>query len=196
MNLGYVPAGRSQPSSFTPLVQILALPGPVALSPSRLLRLNAAIRAGVPQLRIVSAAYVHFVALDGTVDSNARRRLDSVLTYGEFVTARGVAPGVASIMVIPRVGTISPWSSKATDIAQQCGLPMVQRIERATRFLFEGGQLEELAPFIHDRMTETVLPDTDAADAIFRTIAHLRWSGLTYRAPAVLRSRSPISNSA
>ena len=77
------------------------------------------------------------------------------------------------VLVTPRLGTISPWSSKATDIARQCGLGgLVNRIERGTAFHLEGdGDLAKALPHLHDRMTETVLGSLHEADALFRHVA-------------------------
>ena len=77
------------------------------------------------------------------------------------------------ILVTPRLGTISPWSSKATDIARQCGLPgLVRRVERGTAFHIEGdsGDLAAALPVLHDRMTEAVLTSLDQADLLFRHV--------------------------
>ncbi len=105
--------------------------------------------------------------------------LDRLLTYGPRIQDSGfgiqpsrVSEDGASVLIAPRIGTISPWSSKATDIARQCGLAFVRRIERGTFFHLDGrGDLEAVVPFLHDRMTETVLPALDAADELFRHVA-------------------------
>ncbi len=76
-----------------------------------------------------------------------------------------------TVLVTPRLGTISPWPSKATDIARQCGLGSVlRRVERGTVFHLEGdaGELSPVLPLLHDRMTETVLASLDEADTLFR----------------------------
>ena len=78
------------------------------------------------------------------------------------------------ILVTPRLGTISPWSSKATDIARQCGLEgLVRRVERGTAFHLDGdpGDLAAALPLLHDRMTEAVLASLDEADLLFRHVA-------------------------
>ncbi|HEX7026436.1 MAG TPA: phosphoribosylformylglycinamidine synthase [Gammaproteobacteria bacterium] len=78
-----------------------------------------------------------------------------------------------SLYVMPRAGTISPWSSKATNIARNCGLDAVARIERGTVYTFQdgvpltGAQLQRFGELIHDRMTETVVSGLDDAAALF-----------------------------
>ena len=79
-------------------------------------------------------------------------------------------------LVVPRLGTISPWSSKATDIAKHCALEAIERIERGVAFWIEredgsaltDGERRALMPHLHDRMTETVLASFDEAERLFR----------------------------
>ncbi|MEK6629441.1 MAG: phosphoribosylformylglycinamidine synthase, partial [Acidobacteriota bacterium] len=86
-----------------------------------------------------------------------------LLTYG----APAPEPSGRLVLVTPRLGTVSPWSSKATDIARQCGLTSVGRIERGTLYSLEGaGELRAVVPLLHDRMTETVLETFDQADQL------------------------------
>ena len=81
------------------------------------------------------------------------------------------------LLVTPRLGTISPWSSKATDIARNCGFAAVKRIERGTAYHLAGkGQESALATrristLLHDRMTESVLDSIDAARELFHHVA-------------------------
>ncbi len=94
--------------------------------------------------------------------------LERLLRYGEPpADAKG-----DHFLVAPRLGTISPWSSKATDIARNCGLAGVRRIERGTLYVVDGaGPRSEIATLLHDRMTETVLAAPEEADALFRHVA-------------------------
>ena len=76
------------------------------------------------------------------------------------------------LLVVPRLGTQSPWSTKATDIAHLCGLDTINRIERGTLFhlppeVFEGRLITTIRPLVHYRMTQTVLDDMEAAKALF-----------------------------
>ncbi|HAK51373.1 MAG TPA: phosphoribosylformylglycinamidine synthase, partial [Gammaproteobacteria bacterium] len=96
-----------------------------------------------------------------------------ILTYGPALDDTAEGEGLLRL-VVPRPGTISPWSSKATDIAHICGLTAVKRIERGIAFRLQvSGTLSEEAfhavdQVLHDRMTETVLPDLDA-NVLFET---------------------------
>ncbi len=155
---------------------ILRLPGRRALSDFRLDKLLQSIRGALPALRSVETRYWHFVKLRKPLSAQRLAVLERLLTYGPASAAR---ERPASLIVVPRLGTISPWSSKATDIAHQCGLEEVERIERGTAFTFEfahGTVATEterslLVPLVHDRMTETVLANVEAADALFAETA-------------------------
>ncbi len=93
------------------------------------------------------------------------------------------APAGERLLVTPRLGTISPWSSKATDIAHNCGFAGVKRIERGVAYHVElsrgiagAAKLDEAAlaallPLIHDRMTESVLAGPDEVEALFAHVA-------------------------
>src|SRR5690606_26623829 len=132
-----------------------------------------------PDIAALDARYVHFVATERPLEAEERRVLDALLTYGprEEPGARREPGGpTALIVVIPRPGTISPWSSKATDIAHVCGLKAVMRIERGIAYTLElgpgahppeGPALETLAPLLYDRMTEAAVFSYDAAAGLF-----------------------------
>ncbi len=141
--------------------EILQLPGARALSEFRLAKLLAALKKADPGVRAVSAEFRHFVECERPLDAAERALLSRLLDYG--VPPAG-AKGEAFV-VVPRLGTISPWSSKATDIARNCGLQAVKRIERGTMFFVESPKAGlAILPLLHDRMTETVLrPEDDAA---------------------------------
>jgi phosphoribosylformylglycinamidine synthase len=157
--------------------QILRLRGRSALSGFRLARLRDAFRdaagSAVPAIAL-DATYLHFVCCSGPLDAAARDRLERILTYGP-ADAPSAASGSA-LLVVPRIGTISPWSSKATEIARCCGLGAVMRIERGVEFRVghaDGRALDAIArarllPLLHDRMTETVLEDAAEADRLFQ----------------------------
>src|SRR5882672_211321 len=111
----------------------LALPGPSALSPFRAAQLLSRIQQVLPQATGVDAQYWHFVHVDGSLSEADSHRLRGLLDYGDpFVVAPDAS---AAFLVIPRLGTISPWASKASDIAHNCGLATIRRIERGTRYL-------------------------------------------------------------
>jgi phosphoribosylformylglycinamidine synthase len=148
---------------------VLKLPGAPALSTFRLDKLNARLAGLDPTLRVIEARFWHFVEVDEPLDAQKRRVLDSLLNTPE-VPQGSPSTEPHRVVVVPRLGTISPWSSKATDIARQCGLEGVRRIERGTVYdltLAPGAAVSEL----HDRMTETVLGSVDEADLLFRHVA-------------------------
>ncbi|RYF77072.1 MAG: phosphoribosylformylglycinamidine synthase, partial [Comamonadaceae bacterium] len=147
-----------------------------ALSEFRARQLLPRLQALDPRIDGVRARFVHLVATELAPDEAGRQRLEALLSYGE--PARSGAAG-ASLIVAPRMGTVSPWASKATDIAHNCGLA-VRRIERVTRFelstkkpllgrapALDADVIGRLAPLLHDRMTESVLPSLEAAAALF-----------------------------
>jgi phosphoribosylformylglycinamidine synthase len=157
---------------FTPSIRetdMLILPGSLALSAFRQNRLLRDLQALMPAVKGLEARFLHLV--DGDVaEEEERRHLESLLQYGDAFTGHG--QGVL-FLVVPRPGTISPWSSKATDIARNCGLVGVRRIERATAFYIEGGPFTGeacalLAARLHDRMTQAVLASVEEAAVLFR----------------------------
>ena len=107
---------------------MLTLPGAVALSPFRLHRLLETLRARTPGVRAVHSRFMHFVQTDGMLDAGERDRLERLLQYGPR-RQEDHAQG-ALFLVVPRPGTVSPWSSKATDITRNAGLDKVLRVER------------------------------------------------------------------
>ena len=146
--------------------EILQLRGPRALSEFRLAKLVASLQKIDPDVRSVGAEYRHFVEADGALGAAARALLERLLAYGDEAK-----PGGGKLyLVVPRLGTISPWSSKATDIARNCGLAAVRRIERGTVFYVQGSK-EDVGSLLHDRMTETVLGSLDEAARLFQHVA-------------------------
>ncbi|MEE8217506.1 MAG: phosphoribosylformylglycinamidine synthase, partial [Vicinamibacteria bacterium] len=147
---------------------ILKLPGGTALSEFRLEKLNAHVGSICPGLRVTATQHWHFVEAEREPTLDEQRTLDRLLRYGP----EGPAPGELrqrTILVTPRLGTISPWSSKATDIARQCGLGVVRRIERGTAFHLDGktAEISPALPLLHDRMTEAVMASIDEAGELF-----------------------------
>ena len=152
------------------MAEILKLRGSPALSAFRLEKLHARLAEIAPGARIAGAEFWHFVETAHALDARERAVLEQLLVYGEPV--RPQPPPGELYLVVPRIGTISPWSSKATDIARQCGLPAVQRIERGIAYYAAGAGAErgEIAARLHDRMTETVLDTLDQAKQLFRHV--------------------------
>ena len=147
---------------MTPFVEILT--GPPAFSAARLGAKHAEISAIAPGIDGVFAEFVHFLVLTGPLDEPDQRVVDALLAYGP----RRELPnrvGEPFCTVIPRPGTISPWSSKATDIFARCGLAAVARVERGVLWYLAGACPSTLqtavAGELHDRMTEAVLFDED-----------------------------------
>ncbi|WP_303856306.1 phosphoribosylformylglycinamidine synthase [Salinicola salarius] len=157
---------------------MLELQGASALSAFRHAKLLADLRAVVPEVESLDAHYVHFVDHHDELDDEARQVLDRLLDYGiqnpESRDADQNTPaGGHLFLVVPRIGTISPWSSKATDIAHNCGLDQVARIERgiAYRVTLKSAPAPEaydvMVSRLHDRMVETVLFDSSDAAKLF-----------------------------
>ncbi|MFC5302731.1 phosphoribosylformylglycinamidine synthase [Azospira restricta] len=151
------------------MAQIFFLRGAPAFSAFRLQRLQQTLVAAVPGVTGVSADYWHFVAVRDQLADDAREGLAALL---EARPDEGDAAGTL-FLVTPRVGTISPWSSKATDIAWNCGFDGVERIERGIAFhvagkAFSDDEQRRLAGLLHDRMTESVMADFEETGALFR----------------------------
>ncbi|GAA6940169.1 phosphoribosylformylglycinamidine synthase [Helicobacter pylori] len=146
--------------------------GSPALSEFRINGLMQKFQQQQLPVKSVYAEYVHFVALNAALSAEQEAKLKALLHYGPTL-AEHEAKG-ESFIVIPRVGTISSWSSKATDIAHNCGLNEVERIERGLAYYFELTQpldektTEKLTALLHDRMMETVVRKADEAEVLFR----------------------------
>jgi len=160
------------------------LPGADALSPFRQQRLLALLAAQGIELESIEAQYIHFIWSDSQLSPQNQEVLASLLTYGQPFASKisqgkswfGVGSGdVQGAIVIPRLGTVSPWASKATDIAQQCGLNVL-RIERGIQFSWKSKkvlspvQLQFVLAAVHDRMTEAVIDSVDSANALYQTL--------------------------
>ena len=143
-----------------------------ALSEFRARQLLPRLQAVAKGVAGVQARFVHVAAFDAAPGEPVLERLRALLTYGE-PAADGADAAGAEIVVSPRLGTVSPWASKATDIARNCGLP-VRRIERVTQWRLRGAlagsEREAAAALLHDRMTESVLPGVQAARALFESL--------------------------
>ena len=150
---------------------IARLPGGAALGPARLAKKLRAIRAQNPGVVELDTQLVHFVALAGPLDDEETATLQHLLRYGPTLQRQDVAG--RRLLVVPRLGTISPWSSKATDIAHICGLASVRRIERGVAYSIAGDVADEpaLRRALHDRMTESLLDDGDAAAGVGADLA-------------------------
>ncbi len=168
---------RPLPDRFqTVSLHITEFEGGQALSAFRIQQLLPRLQAVHPKIVGLAARYVHLVASDHALSDAERERLAALLTYGE--PHAGAAEGPL-LVVTPRLGTVSPWASKATDIAHNCGLA-VRRIERVVEYRLqmasgwlagqaklEPAQLADVAALLHDRMTESVLPQRAEAARLF-----------------------------
>jgi phosphoribosylformylglycinamidine synthase len=156
-------------------LHLTTIAGGNALSPFRAQQLQPALQAIHPKIAAIAARFVHLVATDTPPAPEQHERLAALLTYGD--PYQGPADG-AAIIVTPRLGTVSPWASKATDIARNCGLQL-RRVERATEYRIQmassllgkptlnAEQLAQVAALLHDRMTESVLFDLADMQALF-----------------------------
>ena len=148
---------------------MLILPGAPAGSALRRERVLERLRRVDAGIVAVQARFVHFVHSAAPPDAAQRLLLLRLLSLDLDAVFDDAA---VSVVIVPRPGTISPWSSKATDIAQVCGLGFVLRIERGIQYRFEGlvsAPLAALGAVLHDRMTEAVLPSSAAAARLFST---------------------------
>ncbi|MDE2082487.1 MAG: phosphoribosylformylglycinamidine synthase [Burkholderiales bacterium] len=159
----------------TPL-HLMHFEGGDALPAFRAPALLERLRAACPRIAGISARHVHWVAFDAAPGRETLDKLQALLTYGDACT--GAADGEV-VVVMPRLGTVSPWASKATDIARNCGLTL-HRVERVTEFHLsvKGGLLgagkplsaderAAVALLLHDRMTESVAFERTAAAHLF-----------------------------
>ena len=160
------------------------LPGADALSAFRQQRLLASLGAQGIELESIEAQYLHFTWTESELSDQDKEMLSSLLTYGQtFVSKLQSAHSLFSkshvkhtAIAIPRFGTVSPWASKATDIAQQCGLNVL-RIERGVQYSWQSKKVlskeqEQLVlAVLHDRMTENVINQANEASALYQTLA-------------------------
>ena len=148
---------------------MIELAGAPAFTPARLEKRLAAVRAGNPDVTALGATFVHLVDLAAPLDATASGVLGQLLRYGPRTAPAAIEAPAARLLVVPRLGTISPWSSKATDIARGCGLAAVRRIERGISYAVAGRVTDAraLRAALHDRMTESVLGGAVEAQALF-----------------------------
>ncbi|ATH11209.1 phosphoribosylformylglycinamidine synthase [Delftia acidovorans] len=164
-------------------LHLTQLEGGNALSSFRAQQLLTELVSIHPKITGIAARFVHLVATDAAPTPALQERLQALLTYGD--PYEGPADG-AALVVTPRLGTISPWASKATDIARNCGLG-VFRVERITeyRIAFKTGllsnvlgsapelsaeQTAQIAALLHDRMTESVFATRAEAEQLFSAL--------------------------
>ena len=161
-------------------LQTLILEGGNALSDFRIQQLVPRLQAICPDVVGLSGRYLHLVASVTSLEDTAQQTLKQLLTYGDPAPSEANAAASWTLCVSPRLGTVSPWASKATDIAHNCGLS-VRRIERLVSYRLKFAadlhvtQLSAdvklaLADLLHDRMTESILSQASDALALFNEL--------------------------
>ena len=153
---------------------VLPLRGVTALSDFRVEKLfQKAAALGLPEVKL-SSEFWYFVGSEKALDAATVEKLQALLAAQSVEQTPKAREGLHLFLVTPRLGTISPWASKATNIAENCGLEGIERIERGMAVWLEGaltdGQKQQWAALLHDRMTESVLTDIDAAAQLFHHI--------------------------
>ena len=156
------------------MAEIFKLRGAAAFSATRLSRLTETAKQVLPRLKSLAAEHWYFAEIEQPLSEAQSARLKDLLSAHPAAEA---LPRGTLLLVTPRLGTISPWSSKATEIARQCGFDAVRRIERGTAYFLDAGGVLDAAqqacvlPLIHDRMIDAVLTDAEAARALFHHYA-------------------------
>ena len=156
---------------------MLKIPGTSALSDFRIKKLLTELEALKLNITAISACFIHFVDIEGNLDNLQADTLSQLLTYGSSQPLKErddeLQPNsmiIETLLVFPRSGTISPWSSKATEIAIRCGLSAVKRIERGIQYSLVATQplsapdKIKIANILHDRMTQAVLYNNSDPD--------------------------------
>ena len=150
---------------------MLELPGQAALSSFRLAKLIRSLKRSDDRVDSVEARFAYFVATSAELSKTERSRLDGLLLSGDKPAK--LARGTRTLYVVPRPGTISPWSSKATDIIRACDIGAVERVERGICYgLKFSGKVEDsdvqvLGHLLSDRMTDAVFQRADDVEALF-----------------------------
>lgn len=162
---------------MTVTYRFLDVPGANALSSFRTQQILPRVQKIVPKVEKMHARFKHWVAFNQA--DFAKAEIDSLKDLLKYGDSPFWDDGFAHLVVMPRLGTISPWASKATDIAHNCGFELF-RIERATEFLFQDGQgqnlyleadaLQALGALLHDPMTESFSLDVQAPQQLFNEV--------------------------
>ena len=150
---------------------VLPLRGVTALSDFRVEKLlQKAAALGLPEVKLKSEFW-YFVGSEKALDAATVEKLQALLAAQSVKETPEAREGLHLFLVTPRLGTISPWASKATNIAENCGLEGIERIERGMAVWLEGrlndDEKQQWAALLHDRMTESVLPDFQTASKLF-----------------------------
>ena len=155
---------RTDPSAIT-FMPVCSYLGGQALTDHSLHRLNARLQAHGDG-RVVSARFLHFVDCERALEPGEEKILTELLDYAPVADKPDSG---ASVLVVPRLGTITPWSSKATEIVRNCGLTAILRVERGIEYRLQG--MDHIPPeqiaLLYDRMTESILPEPEQCDRLF-----------------------------
>lgn len=152
-------------------MSIIFLRGVAALSDFRIEKLlQKAAAAGLPKAEL-SSEFWYFVSSESALNHETATKLQALLAAESVEKTPEAENSLHLFLITPRIGTISPWASKATDIAHNCGLGEIERIERGMAVWLKGElnaeQKQQWAALLHDRMTESVLPDFQTASQLF-----------------------------
>ncbi|HEY7804901.1 MAG TPA: phosphoribosylformylglycinamidine synthase, partial [Orrella sp.] len=159
----------------------LTLAGSLAISPFRAQQLLEKFAGADLPVVAVQACYEHYVWSDGPLVGEELERVTALLDYGVALDAPLEESDALVLRVLPRLGTVSPWASKATDIAHNCGMGFVKRIERGVRYVLtikrgllakkklSESDLAGIAALLHDRMTQTVVDREFDVSVLFET---------------------------
>jgi len=163
--------------------KMVCLRGSAALSQFRIDKIQSKLEGDCPSIKHLYAEFWHFVWVDtrlsvqksDALDATQQQILEQILTYGP--TMQKEEPQGELFLVLPRIGTISPWASRATDIVKHCGLPAVLRVERGIAYYVQtnnnqqlsASEREKLLPLIQDRMTEAVFSDLNDAAKLYHS---------------------------
>ncbi len=151
---------------------MIIMRGSSAVSSFRIEKLLQAFESEGIKVKSICANFIHLVDVEADLTAEEQVVLEKILSYGP--TSEIVNEDGDLFFVVPRVGTISPWSSKATDIAHNCGLNKIRRLERgiawhivASSGSFSQEERQRIASHLYDRMMENVLDSIDAGIALF-----------------------------
>jgi phosphoribosylformylglycinamidine synthase len=169
-----VSSSKARSDERTARLQITQYRGAAALSGFRREKLLRGLKPAIPALQDLYAEYWHFAATTSPLSAAEGVVLERLLRYGP--RSEQYSPEGQLLLVAPRLGTISPWASKATDIVRRCGLVRVLRLERGVAWYFDKADrsalttMERIAALavIHDRMTQSVLVGFEQVAELFR----------------------------
>lgn len=153
--------------------RMLIRPGPAALSHFRLERLQTKMNYVIPQVTGLSARFMHFIDTEDELTKEEYDVLSNLLAYGSLADLKEMDCNGSLLLVLPKKGSVSAWSSKATDILHYCGLKKVRRIERGVQYCVKStekltwGDQQLIANIVHDQLTESVFFDLEQAKSLF-----------------------------